>query len=49
MQNSVFISDLYCILRPYSLFFADELLGEKEKYKGISEELDTTFAELAGF
>jgi len=25
----------------------DELLGEKEKYKGISEELDGTFAELA--
>lgn len=28
---------------------ADELLAEKEKYKGISEELDQTFAELAGF
>jgi len=27
----------------------DELLAEKEKYKGISEDLDTTFAELAGF
>jgi len=27
----------------------DELLAEKEKYKGISEELDVTFAELAGF
>ena len=27
----------------------DELLGEKEKYKAIGEELDTTFAELAGF
>lgn len=27
----------------------DELLAEKEKYKGISEELDQTFAELAGF
>jgi len=25
------------------------LLGEKEKYKGISEELDGTFAELAGY
>jgi hypothetical protein len=29
--------------------FADELLAEKEKYKGISEDLDQTFAELAGF
>ncbi len=28
---------------------SDELLGEKEKYKGISEELDATFSELAGF
>nr|AHL30199.1 NF1 [Urechis unicinctus] len=27
----------------------DELLAEKEKYKTISEELGTTFAELAGF
>jgi len=27
----------------------DDLLGEKEKYKTISEELDGTFAELAGF
>jgi len=28
---------------------ADELLGEKEKYKTISEDLDFTFTELAGF
>jgi tropomyosin-1 len=28
---------------------ADELLAEKEKYKTISEELDHTFAELAGY
>ena len=27
----------------------DELLGEKERYKTISEELDGTFQELAGF
>ena len=27
----------------------DELLGEKEKYKTISEDLDFTFTELAGF
>merc|ERR1712121_228816 len=27
----------------------DELLAEKEKYKNISEDLDQTFAELAGF
>jgi len=26
----------------------DELLSEKEKYKQISDELDQTFAELAG-
>ncbi|VDI77504.1 tropomyosin 1 [Mytilus galloprovincialis] len=27
----------------------DELLTEKEKYKAISDELDATFAELAGY
>jgi len=27
----------------------DELLAEKEKYKGISEELDDTFTELAEY
>uniref|UniRef100_A0A1I8JRG5 Tropomyosin n=1 Tax=Macrostomum lignano TaxID=282301 RepID=A0A1I8JRG5_9PLAT len=27
----------------------DELLSEKERYKGISEELDQTFAELTGY
>lgn len=27
----------------------DELLAEKERYKTISEDLDGTFAELAGF
>nr|Q7M3Y8.1 RecName: Full=Tropomyosin; AltName: Full=Major allergen Tur c 1; AltName: Allergen=Tur c 1 [Turbo cornutus] len=27
----------------------DELLAEKEKYKAISDELDQTFAELAGY
>lgn len=31
------------------LFFSDELLTEKEKYKAISDELDATFAELAGY
>lgn len=30
-------------------FFSDELLAEKEKYKAISDELDQTFAELAGY
>lgn len=38
-----------CFLMMCVLLFPDELLAEKEKYKGISEELDTTFAELAGF
>lgn len=31
------------------LVYTDELLGEKEKYKTISEDLDFTFTELAGF
>ena len=30
-------------------WLTDELLAEKEKYKGISEDLDQTFAELAGY
>jgi len=33
----------------WALCGADELLGEKEKYKTISEDLDFTFTELAGF
>ena len=33
----------------FPLCLSDELLSEKEKYKSIGEELDTTFAELAGF
>lgn len=31
------------------LLLADELLAEKERYKAISDELDQTFAELAGY
>lgn len=27
----------------------DELVHEKEKYKSIADEMDTTFAELAGY
>jgi hypothetical protein len=30
-------------------FFLDELLAEKEKYKGVSEELDMTLNELSGY
>lgn len=29
--------------------FTDELVHEKEKYKSIADEMDTTFAELAGY
>jgi len=29
--------------------FSDELVNEKEKYKHIADEMDQTFAELAGF
>jgi hypothetical protein len=28
---------------------SDELVHEKEKYKSIADEMDTTFAELAGY
>jgi len=27
----------------------DELVNEKEKYKGIADEMDTAFAELSGY
>lgn len=27
----------------------DELVNEKEKYKNIADEMDQTFAELAGY
>jgi len=30
-------------------YFSDELLAEKEKYKGVSEELDMTLNELSGY
>lgn len=30
-------------------FFSDELVHEKERYKTISEELDSTFQELSGY
>jgi hypothetical protein len=29
--------------------FSDELVNEKEKYKNIADEMDQTFAELAGY
>ena len=32
-----------------ALFHADELVHEKEKYKSIADEMDTTFVELAGY
>jgi len=28
---------------------ADDLVNEKEKYKGIADEMDTAFAELSGY
>lgn len=32
-----------------NLYFADELVNEKEKYKSITDELDQTFSELSGY
>lgn len=31
-----------------SFSISDELVAEKEKYKALSEELDSTYAELTG-
>lgn len=30
-------------------FFADKLMSEKDKYKAICDDLDSTFAELTGY
>ena len=35
--------------RPVALRPADDLVNEKEKYKGIADEMDTAFAELSGY
>jgi len=34
---------------PQCVYFADELVNEKEKYKSITDELDMTFSELSGY
>lgn len=31
------------------MLFADRLFHEKEKYKAICDDLDSTFAELTGY
>jgi len=31
------------------LYYKDELVHEKEKFKAISDELDQTFAEMSGY
>jgi hypothetical protein len=36
-------------LRSPASTHTDELLGEKERYRTVSDELDKTFAELTGF
>uniref|UniRef100_A0A7E4W9I1 Biogenesis of lysosome-related organelles complex 1 subunit 2 n=1 Tax=Panagrellus redivivus TaxID=6233 RepID=A0A7E4W9I1_PANRE len=36
-------------IRPTKRPISDELLHEKERYKAISEELDSTFQELSGY
>jgi hypothetical protein len=40
---------LYSPTLLYCYSFLDELVHEKEKYKSIADEMDTTFAELAGY
>ncbi|VDL88841.1 unnamed protein product [Schistocephalus solidus] len=50
----VLLSETHCHLNPRFKSddyyrFLDELLLEKERYRGISGELDTTFAELTAF
>ena len=38
---------LICVLQVDRL--EDELMGEQEKLKGITEELEQTFAEMSGY
>jgi hypothetical protein len=40
---------IFVYLKIFYFFFVDELLAEKEKYKGVSEELDMTLNELSGY
>lgn len=34
---------------PFLVIVADELVNERSKYKAIAEEMDQTFADLAGY
>jgi len=47
------LEDATCLCLKYDshvhLPFSDELVNEKEKYKGITDELDQTFSELASY
>jgi len=40
---------LICVGCCSTLYFSDELVNEKEKYKSITDELDQTFSELSGY
>lgn len=31
------------------IFFLDDLIAEKEKYKAVSDDLDMTFEEMSGY
>ena len=46
---SSFLSFLSMEIVSFFFLFADELLAEKEKYKGVSDELDMTLNELSGY
>jgi hypothetical protein len=47
LQLKHYFSKTKCIKTIF--LFLDELLAEKEKYKGVSEELDMTLNELSGY
>lgn len=45
----IFFQNLSSINLWYDLIFADELGLNKDRYKSLADEMDSTFAELAGY
>jgi len=49
LQSTNFLFKIDAIPEYFHPPFSYELLSEKEKFKNIADEMDQTFAELAGY
>ena len=55
LHNYITVSSIYQSLYLSTIYLSqvdrleDELVGEQEKFKAITEELDQTFAEMSGY